>query len=175
MPSAFLMVQDAPLSGVQLSVPFLARLAQEIPQVDYLKVEMPGTADKLRALIGAAGDSIAGPFDGEESITLMPDLDAGAPGTMCSALLPELIKDVVTRHARGDRAGAKAAYAHILPLINFENRQCGFRACKTVMQAGGVIASDAARHSVTALHPDTRAQLLELAADADVLALKWGK
>ena len=115
-----LMVQDAPLSGVQLSVPFLARLAQEIPRVDYLKVEMPGTAGKLRGLIDAAGDSISGPFDGEESI----------------ALLPELIKDVVTRHARGDRAGAKAAYAHILPLINFENRQCGFRACKTVMQAG---------------------------------------
>ncbi|MBT5566782.1 MAG: dihydrodipicolinate synthase family protein [Rhodospirillaceae bacterium] len=113
-----LMVQDAPLSGVQLSVPFLSRLAREIPQVDYLKVEMPGTADKLRALIGAAGEHIAGPFDGEESITLMADLDAGATGTMCSALLPELIKDVVAAHARGDRASARAAYARILPLIN---------------------------------------------------------
>jgi 2-keto-3-deoxy-L-arabinonate dehydratase len=46
-----IMVQDAPLSGVQLSVPFLARLAREIPQVEYFKIETPGTADKLRALI----------------------------------------------------------------------------------------------------------------------------
>lgn len=41
--------------------------------------------------------------------------------------------------------------------------------------AGRLIASDAVPHPVTALHPDTRAQLMELAADADVLALKWGK
>ena len=71
-----LMVQDAPLSGVALSVPFLARLAKEVPQVSYLKIEMPGTAGKLRALIAAGGDAIEGPFDGEEGITLLADLDA---------------------------------------------------------------------------------------------------
>ena len=83
-----IMVQDAPLSGVNLSVPFLVRLAREIPLVRYFKIEMPGTAAKLRSLIEAGGDAIAGPFDGEESITLMADLDAGATGTMPSALLP---------------------------------------------------------------------------------------
>ena len=31
----------------------------------------------MRALIAAGGDAIAGPFDGEESITLLADLDAG--------------------------------------------------------------------------------------------------
>jgi dihydrodipicolinate synthase/N-acetylneuraminate lyase len=87
-----IMVQDAPLSGVNLSVPFLVRLAREIPSVRYFKIEMPGTAAKLRSLIEAGGDAIAGPFDGEESITLMADLDAGATGTMPSALLPDLIK-----------------------------------------------------------------------------------
>jgi len=170
-----LMVQDAPLSGVPLSVPFLVRLAREVPAVRYFKIEVPGTAAKLRALIEAGGPLIGGPFDGEESITLMADLDAGATGTMPSALLPDLIKPVVELHRGGRRKEAAAAYARILPLINYENRQCGLRATKAVMAAGGVIGSDVVRHPLDALHPATRAGLLELAAEANPLALRWAK
>jgi dihydrodipicolinate synthase/N-acetylneuraminate lyase len=170
-----IMVQDAPLSGVNLSVPFLIRLAREIPSVRYFKIEMPGTANKLRSLIEAGGDAIAGPFDGEESITLMADLDAGATGTMPSALLPDLIMPVLEHFRSGRRSDAAAAYARILPLINYENRQCGLRATKTVMAAGGVIKSDAVRHPLDVLHPATRAGLLELAGELQPMALRWGK
>jgi dihydrodipicolinate synthase/N-acetylneuraminate lyase len=170
-----IMVQDAPLSGVSLSVPFLARLAREIPLVRYFKIEVPNSAAKLRSLIEAGGETIAGPFDGEESITLMADLDAGATGTMPSALLPDLIKPVFLHHRAGRRKEAAAAYARILPLINFENRQCGLRATKAVMAAGGVIASDAVRHPLERLHPATKAGLLELAGELDPVALRWGR
>ena len=170
-----IMVQDAPLSGVALSVPFLTRLAREVPAVRYAKIEVPGTAAKLRGLIETAGALIEGPFDGEESITLMADLDAGATGTMPSALRPDLIKPVVTHHRAGRRAEAAAAYARILPLINYENRQCGLRATKTVMREGGVIKSDAVRHPLEALHPATRAGLLELTRELDPVALRWGR
>ena len=170
-----IMVQDAPLSGVSLSVPFLVRLAREVPAVGYFKIEVPGAAAKLRGLVEAGGAAILGPFDGEESITLMADLDAGATGTMPSALLPDLIRPVLQHHRAGRRGEAAAAYARILPLINFENRQCGLRATKTVMAAGGVIASDAVRHPLDALHPATRAGLLELAEELQPLALRWGK
>jgi len=170
-----IMYQDAPLSGATVSVAFLVRLAREVPAVRYFKIEVAGSAGKLRALIEQGGDTIAGPFDGEESITLMADLDAGATGTMPSALLPDLIKPVVEHHRAGRRAEAAAAYARILPLINFENRQCGLRATKTVMAEGGVIKSDAVRHPLEALHPATRAGLLELAREVDPLALRWGR
>ena len=170
-----LMVQDAPLSGVALSVPFLVRLAREVPLVRYFKIEVPQAAAKLRALIEAGGEAIQGPFDGEESITLMADLDAGATGTMCSALLPDLIKPVVEHFLAGRRGEAAKRYAHILPLINYENRQCGLRACKTVMHAGGVIESDAVRHPLERMHPATREGLLELAREVDPIALRWGK
>ena len=170
-----IMVQDAPLSGVQLAVPLLARLAREVPHVRYFKIEVAGAATKLRALIDAGGDAIAGPFDGEESITLMADLDAGATGTMPSALLPDLIKAVVVHFREGRRAEAETAYARILPLINYENRQCGLRATKTVMKEGGVIASDAVRHPLAPLHPATKAGLLALAAQVSPLALRWGR
>jgi 4-hydroxy-tetrahydrodipicolinate synthase len=49
------------------------------------------------------------------------------------------------------------------------------RAAKAVMAAGGVIQSDAVRHPLEPLHPATRAGLLELAAEANPLALRWGK
>lgn len=169
------MVQDAPLSGVYLSVPFLVRMAREIEEVSYFKIETPMAAAKLRALIESGGESIVGPFDGEESITLMADLNAGATGTMSSALLPDLIKPVVEAHAAGDRKRAAVIYAEILPLINFENRQCGLRACKTVMMEGGVIKSDRVRDPLPQLHPQTRRELLELAAERKPLALEWGR
>jgi 4-hydroxy-tetrahydrodipicolinate synthase len=94
---------------------------------------------------------------------------------MSSALLPDLIKPVLTHHSAGRRAEAARQYARILPLINFENRQCGLRATKVVMAAGGVIRSDATRHPLEPLHPATREGLLELAREAGPLALRWGK
>ncbi len=169
------MVQDAPLSGVTLSIDLLVRMARGIPLLQYFKIETPQTAAKLRALIAAGGEAIVGPFDGEESITLMADLNAGATGTMSSATLPDLIRPVVVDHHEGRGAEAAAGYARILPLINFENRQCGWRAAKTVMMEGGVIRSDFVRHPTFPLHPATRAELLEIARSLNPLALTWGR
>ncbi len=170
-----IMVQDAPLSGTSLSVAFLARLAREVPLVSYFKIEVAETAAKLRSLIEAGGKAIVGPFDGEESITLMADLDAGATGTMPSAMLPDLIKPVFQQYRAGKRAEAAAAFARILPLINYENKQCGLQATKIVMAEGGVIKSDAVRHPLKPLQPAIRAGLLDLARGLNPIALRWGK
>jgi 4-hydroxy-tetrahydrodipicolinate synthase len=170
-----IMVQDARLSGVTLSIPLLARMARELDAVSYLKIECPFAADKLAALIEAAGEYIAGPFDGEEAVTLLADLDAGCTGTMSSAMFPEKIRPIVTRYLAGDKEGALAHWQRCLPLINHENRQCGLRACKTVFAEGGVIGSDRVRHPLKPMSERTRSRLLELARDLDVLALSWGK
>jgi 2-keto-3-deoxy-L-arabinonate dehydratase len=85
-----------PLSGVTMPVDLLARLARELENVSYFKIECPFAADKLAALIDAAGEHIEGPFDGEEAVTLLADLDAGATGTMTSAMFPEKIRPIVT-------------------------------------------------------------------------------
>jgi 4-hydroxy-tetrahydrodipicolinate synthase len=169
------MVQDAPLSGVNLPVPLLARMARELEHVSYFKIECPFAADKLAALLEAAGEHVAGPFDGEEAVTLLADLDAGCTGTMTSGLLPEQIRPIVTSHLAGDREAAFAQWRKCLPLINHENRQCGLRACKSVYAAGGVIGSDHVRHPLRPLSDRTRTRLLQLAAELDLIALKWGK
>jgi 2-keto-3-deoxy-L-arabinonate dehydratase len=170
-----IMVQDAPLSGVTLPVPLLARMARELENVSYFKIECPYAADKLAALIDAAGEHIAGPFDGEEAVTLLADLDAGATGTMTSGMFPEHIRPIVTEFLAGNHAAALAQWQKCLPLINHENRQCGLRACKTVYAAGGVIRSDHVRHPLKAMSERTKTRLLRLATDLDLIALKWGE
>ncbi|MFZ5962380.1 dihydrodipicolinate synthase family protein [Thalassococcus sp. BH17M4-6] len=170
-----IMVQDAPLSGVSLPVPLLVRMAREIENVSYFKMEMPFAADKLAALIEAGGEHILGPFDGEEAATLLADLDAGCTGTMTSALQPERIGPIVSNYLAGDTDAALAGWRDCLPLINHENRQCGLRATKVVMKVGGVIGSDHVRHPLKPMSDRTRNRLLQLAANSDLIALRWGR
>ena len=170
-----IMLQDAPLSGVELPVPLLVRMAREIEMLKLFKIECPGTAAKLRALVAEGGAAIEGPFDGEEAITLLADLDAGATGSMTSATLPDQIRPVLTHWAAGDREAATAAYARVLPAINHENRQCGFRAAKAAMREGGVIGSEFCRHPIPPLHPDTRRMLIDLLRPLDPVVLSWGR
>ncbi len=170
-----IMIQDAPVSGTPLSVPFLARMAQEIKQVSYFKIETPGAASKLRELIRVGGAAIEGPWDGEEAITLMPDLDAGATGAMTGGAYPDGIRKIVDAYAAGRREEAAAHYQQWLPLINFENRQGGILTAKALMKEGGVIACEAGRHPFPAMHPDTRAGLIDTAKRLDPMVLRWGR
>jgi 4-hydroxy-tetrahydrodipicolinate synthase len=169
------MIQDAPVAGTPLSIELLARLSREFSNIRYFKIEVPFAAAKLRGLIEAGGADIEGPWDGEEAITLLADLDAGATGAMTGGGYPDGIRQIIDPYFAGNREQAKAAYERWLPLINYENRQCGLIACKVMMRAGGVIKSDAVRHPLQPLHPATRAGLLELASERDALALRWGK
>lgn len=170
-----IMIQDAPVSGTPLSVPFLARMAQEIKQVSYFKIETAGAASKLRELIRVGGAAIEGPWDGEEAITLMPDLDAGATGAMTGGAYPDGIRKIVDAYAAGRREEAAAHYQQWLPLINYENRQGGILTAKALMKEGGVIACEAGRHPFPAMYPDTRAGLIDTAKRLDPMVLRWGR
>jgi 4-hydroxy-tetrahydrodipicolinate synthase len=170
-----IMIQDAPVAGTPLSVAFLARMATELDNIRYFKVEVPMAAAKLRDLIAAGGSAIEGPWDGEEAITLMADLDAGCTGAMTGGGYPDGIRQIMDPHFAGRRDQAMAAYARWLPLINYENRQCGLQACKALMKEGGVIRSEAVRHPLQNLHPQTRAGLIEIARGLDAMVLRWGR
>jgi 2-keto-3-deoxy-L-arabinonate dehydratase len=170
-----IMIQDAPVSGTALSASFLVSMAQGIEHVSYFKIEVPQAAAKLRELIALGGAAIVGPWDGEEAITLMADLDAGATGAMTGGGFPDGIRKIVDAYRTGEIDLASEHYQHWLPLINFENRQGGLATCKVLMKEGGVIASDAVRHPLPAMHPATRAGLLQIARRLDPLVLRWAR
>lgn len=170
-----IMLQDAPVSGVPLSAALLDRLAGEIEHLRYFKIEGPGATAKLRDLVERNGSSIDGPFCGEEAVTLLPDLDAGATGAMPSSMIPEILARVVALYRSGTRSEAVALYEQWLPLIHYENRQCGLQAAKVLMKEGGIIACEATRHPYVPLHPAVRAGLLEIARRLDPLILHWAR
>ncbi len=170
-----IMIQDAPVSGTTLSAAFLAKMATDIANVAYFKIETPGAASKLRELIKIGGAAIEGPWDGEEAITLLPDLEAGCTGAMTGGGYPDGIREIMDAWFAGDREKAIDAYARWLPLINYENRQGGILSAKALMKAGGIIASEASRHPFPAMNPAVRSGLLETAQRLDPLVLRWGK
>jgi len=169
------MIQDAPVAGTPLSPAFLVRMAREIPNLRYFKIEVPQAAAKLREIIRLGGEVIEGPWDGEEGITLFPDLEAGATGAMTGAGYPDGIRTITDPYFAGRREEAQDAYARWLPLINYENRQCGLQAAKILMEEGGVIGSGAVRHPLVPVHPAIRVGLIEIARRLDALVLRWAK
>lgn len=168
-----IMIQDAPVSGTVLSAALLAHMAREIRQVRYFKIETPGAATKLRELIRLGGDAVEGPWDGEEAITLLPDLEAGATGSMTGGGYPDGIRKIMDPWRAGDREAAVRAYHAWLPLINYENRQGGILSAKVLMKAGGIIACDAPRHPFPDVHPAVREGLIATAKRLDPLVLRW--
>jgi len=170
-----IMVQDAPMAGTTLTPAFLVKMARELPNVTYFKIEVPQAAAKLREMLRLGADVIQGPWDGEEGITLFPDLEAGATGAMTGAGYPDGIRTIVDPYLAGRREEAAQTYARWLPLINYENRQCGLQAAKILMEEGGVIRSGAVRHPLVPLHPAIRAGLIETARGLDPLVLRWAK
>ncbi|WP_054422435.1 dihydrodipicolinate synthase family protein [Achromobacter kerstersii] len=170
-----IMIQDAPVAGTPLSAALLAKMAREIEQVSYFKIETAGAASKLRDLIALGGAAVEGPWDGEEAITLLPDLDAGATGSMTGGGFADGIRPIIQAHRAGQRDEAYRLYERWLPLINYENRQGGILTAKALMQAGGVIACDAPRHPFPAMRDEVRQGLLEAARRLDPLVLRWGR
>lgn len=163
------------MSGTPLPADLLAQLATEIPNVQYLKVESVQAATKLARVIELAGDACPGPFDGEEGITLIPDLEAGATGTMPSAMIPEIIGEIIHRWHDGDHEGSRDLWESWLPMIHYENRQCGLRATKVLMAEGSIIASEATRAPFGPLPAAVREGLLQHARRRDPLVLRWSE
>jgi dihydrodipicolinate synthase/N-acetylneuraminate lyase len=151
------MVQDAPVSGVTLSAAFLARLARNIEPVQYVKIEAPTRPPSCASWSAWPARPWPVRSMARRASRWSPDLDAGATGTMPSALQPDLLCVVVQHHRAGDRQQVLAGYERSLPLILCENRQCGLQAAKVLLQEGGTIACDRTRPPAPPPHPATRA------------------
>src|SRR5580692_1188534 len=122
-------VMDAVLKHVAGRVPVIVTTT-------HFSSSICAARSRQAQLAGAAMVMVMPPYHGatfsvgEKAITLMADLDAGATGAMTGGGYPDGIRQIVDPYLAGRRAEAAAAYARWLPLINYENRQCGLQACK---------------------------------------------
>ena len=161
-----IMVQDAPLmTQVNMPSALLAKMAREIENVAYAKVEAPPTTIKITELLGLAGDSVIA-FGGLNGNFLIEELDRGAAGTMPGSDLCAEFVTIRDLYQAGNVAAARAEFRRLLPTIRFELQPgLGVSAMKTNLVAEGVIASNTVRSPTRKLDAAGIRELEELRAD----------
>ena len=160
-----IVVQDYPQeSGVQMPVPFIVRLAQEIPSVHYLKLEDPPTPPKITAIREQVGDRL-GVFGGLGGVFLLDELARGGMGAMTGFAYPEVLVEVCRHMAEGDRGRAQEVFHRYLPLMLFENQEAiniGVR--KEALHHRGLLSTPTVRRPGGPAPEATRRELHELIA-----------
>lgn len=100
---------------------------------------------------------------------------ASSPRCRSGGGFPDGLRPILDAYRDGRRDEAIAGYERWLPLINIENRQCGFLAAKALMKEGGFIDCEAPRAPWPPINPHSRALLIETAQRLGALALRWGR
>ncbi|HMO58433.1 MAG TPA: dihydrodipicolinate synthase family protein [Roseiflexaceae bacterium] len=171
-------VQYAPgQTGVRIAAELFLQLREELPNLDYVKVETqpPGrylaelverSAGRLRALVGYAG-------------VQMPDaLQRGACGVQPGCSFAEIYVALDQRYRRGDLYGMLDLHRRLLPAISYwmQGVELIIRAEKRILQRRGLIASDYCRHPCYQLDALEERQIDQFLADfADLLPMATSK
>ncbi|OFW81811.1 MAG: hypothetical protein A2201_10535 [Alicyclobacillus sp. RIFOXYA1_FULL_53_8] len=117
-----IVIQDEPVStGVTLTPRFLARLANELRNVRWVKVEEPPTPTKVTAIRTASGGTLD-VFGGLGGLYFYEELLRGAVGVMTGFAYPDILVRIYDLFERGDHDQARAVFYQYLPLIRFESQ-----------------------------------------------------
>ena len=158
-----IVVQDYPqTSGVEMPAAFIARLAEDIPMVRYLKLEDPPTSPKIAAIRDLVGDRV-GIFGGLGGVFLLDELSGGSMGAMTGFAFPEILVKVCRHMAEGNRQKAEEIFHRHLPLILFEAQEgIGLGIRKEALHYRGLISTPKVRHPGGPITEATRRELLHL-------------
>ncbi len=155
-----IMVQDAPLmTQVAMPAPLLARMAREIEQVKYAKVEAPPTAPKVTDVLRLAAGNLT-VFGGLNGQFFIEETLRGARGMMPGSDMTAIYVAIWNALERGDKPAAWDTFTRALPLMRFELQPgMGVSAMKHNLVAAGVIRSAAVRHPTVSLNAESLAEL----------------
>ena len=118
-----IVVQDAPQNtGVILPAVTLARMLVEIPGVAAVKVEPPGPAPKISAVVQALAGRPGTIIGGVGGVDFVHERQRGAAGTMPGPAHPEVFELAAIQLDRGERAAAFTTHSRLLPLITLCSR-----------------------------------------------------
>jgi dihydrodipicolinate synthase/N-acetylneuraminate lyase len=126
-----IMVQDAEISVAPDDV---ARLAEEFPNITYVKEEAPDSGHRISRLRTLLGDRMRILSGGSY---LLDDLARGAIGAIPGSVGVADLAQAYICYRRGDLRTARAAYDHFLPLSHWR-RQFPLLGAKEVLRRVGV-------------------------------------
>ena len=155
-----IVMQDYPqISGVEMPVSFIARVAKEIPQVRYLKLEDPPTPTKISAIRNQAGERL-GIFGGLGGVFLLDELRRGSIGAMTGFAYPEILVNICNHYLNDNLESASKLFYQYLQLIQFEQQEgIGLSIRKAGLHHRGFISTPTIRHPASNLPETTRDEL----------------
>ena len=160
-----IVLHDFPSStGIVMTPELIARLANDVPNVDYVKLEDPPTGPKIARVreLARADFHVIGAYGG---MFALEELERGAIGIMTGFAYPELLVALYTAHTIGDRAEAERRFYGMLPLIRFEFQpKLGVSLRKHILKRRGAIATTRVRHPGAEADPETLRELERIEA-----------
>lgn len=169
-----IMVQDAfGATGVAMPAAFLARMAAEIENVRYLKLESAPIPTKISDVHALVGDKaiILGGAGG----TYFPlELGRGCRGTMPGASYIEVFAKVWDLWKAGDRKGATAHFNRYLPLIIYsgQTNETFLWSHKEMFRLAGIFKTSHLRSPYNIPDEATRKDFYGIIEGLDFLALR---
>ncbi|MDO8479731.1 MAG: dihydrodipicolinate synthase family protein [Candidatus Rokubacteria bacterium] len=117
-----LVLQDEPVT-TQVTMPaaFMARLCEEIPAIEAVKLEEAPTLPKITRLRELLSRRVA-IFGGLGGVYFFEELSRGADGAMTGFPYPEALKAIRDHFVAGRRDEARALFYRWLPLIRYESQ-----------------------------------------------------
>lgn len=106
----------SPLTGEQI-----ARLAEEVPNVQYVKEERHPGSHHISEVKRLAGDQLKAIFGGSAGKLIPAELTRGANGCMPACELGDVLARIFELWWAGDEAAARDLHTRVLPLINLES------------------------------------------------------
>ncbi|MBT4483351.1 MAG: dihydrodipicolinate synthase family protein [Candidatus Latescibacteria bacterium] len=135
------MLQDHPLSNINLSVPDLCELITGVPGLEYLKMEVDSSATKVKDLLENAPDTFQGIFTGMGGVRLFWELEAGAGGCMPASIPAKPLADIIHLYWKGKKDESFDIFRKWLPFLTFVLRFGRRDAVKENLASKGIIAS----------------------------------
>ncbi len=142
-----IIIHDFPAeTKILMSADLIARLFNECPHVEYIKLEDPPTGPKMAALQRNPGPGLK-VFGALGGLFAFEELDRGAVGLMTGFAYPELLVELYRKYKIGDVDGAATLFYDILPLIRFEFQTgIGVSMRKHILVRRGAIKTAVVRH-----------------------------
>jgi 4-hydroxy-tetrahydrodipicolinate synthase len=164
-----LVLQDEPITtGVVMPAPFMARMVDELPAIEAVKLEEAPTPPKLTRFRTLATRHVA-VFGGLGGVYFFEELSRGADGAMTGFPYPEALRAIREHFVAGQRAEARELFYRWLPLIRFESQPgsvpgTSLAIRKEILRRRGWIRSAYVRHPAGSPDAATLDELTELQA-----------
>lgn len=158
------LIHDYPASfGTVLAPELIGRLANDVPRIVGIKLEEPPVLVKTSRVLELAPHlAVLGGLGG---VYFYEELQRGAVGIMTGFAFSEVLLEIFTLYAAGDKAAAVRVFDHYCPLLRYEFQpQIGLAFRKHVYRRLGIFESEFIRTPGLALDERSRAELEETVA-----------